>query len=158
MKKIVFSDLDGTLILPKSGNTFPMFIGDMDLRIAVIKKIVDEFKPEAIVIVSNQGGIEKGFVGTEYFESKINFVVNAIEEFCIRILKHECKVFGMFCPYNNPDNDYRKPNVGMLKLANEKLGNPAKSDCIMLGDMDTDKKTAENFGIEYVDVNDLLKQ
>lgn len=58
----------------------------------------------------------------------------------------------------------RKPNTGMLKqlYANACVKN--KAEYIMIGDAsgkpgdfsDSDKKCAENFGIDYIDVRDFL--
>ena len=62
MKKydVIFSDLDGTLINTVSGETFPKGIWDMQIRFEVLDKI-KEIKPKCLLIVTNQGGIEKGF-------------------------------------------------------------------------------------------------
>ena len=62
MKKynIIFSDLDGTLINTISGETFPKGIWDMKFRYEVLDKI-KEVKPEYLLIVSNQGGIERRY-------------------------------------------------------------------------------------------------
>lgn len=46
------------------------------------------------------------------------------------------------------------------------LDNLIKDDCLMIGDAsgkegqfsDSDKKTAENFGIDYMDVGDFVKE
>lgn len=62
MKKyeVIFSDLDGTLIDTISGETFPKGIWDMKIKFDVLDKI-KEIKPKCLLIVTNQGGIEKGF-------------------------------------------------------------------------------------------------
>lgn len=59
--KILFASLDGTLIDTISGETFPKGIWDMKLKFDVLDKI-KELKPDYVFIVTNQGGIEKGFV------------------------------------------------------------------------------------------------
>ena len=71
MKKynIIFSDLDGTLIKTISGETFPQGIWDMQIRFEVLDKI-KEAKPEYLLIVSNQGGIERRFVVGDEFREK----------------------------------------------------------------------------------------
>ena len=53
----------------------------------------------------------------------------------------------------------------MLEHLQEYFGENDKSQMIMIGDFsgkpgdfsDSDKKCAENFGIDYIDVEDLLK-
>lgn len=74
----------------------------------------------------------------------------------------------MYCGSNNKTNPMRKPNTGMLEklFNNYKLWNAGLSekDCLMIGDAsglegqfsDSDKKTAENFGIDYMDVSEFI--
>ena len=56
--KILFADLDGTLIDTVSGETFPKGIWDMAFKFNVLDK-VKELNPLYLLIVTNQGGIEK---------------------------------------------------------------------------------------------------
>lgn len=156
--KILFTDLDGTLINTISGNKFPKGIWDMYLRFAVLNKI-KELAPEYVFIVSNQGGIEKGFVNEHHFCSKLDFIIHSIEEYC------DIPVDYYYCSSNDLGNFNRKPNFGMLQKALsdyllDEYNNLMydKSEMLMIGDTnDFDKKTAENFGIAYLDVNDFCK-
>ena len=161
-KKVLFCDLDGTLIETISGGTFPKGIWDMRLRIDVLHKIKEIIKPEYILIVSNQGGIERGFVDRGHFTTKLNYICKSIEEYC------NCSCYGTYCVSNNKSDQFRKPNVGMLDYLTE-LYVGDDFDCIkpkslMIGDAsgkegqfsDSDKKTAENFGIDYMDVEDFI--
>ena len=161
-KKILFCDLDGTLIETISGATFPKGIWDMKLRFDVLDAIC-KLDPEYILIVSNQGGIESGFVDRHDFNSKFEYITRAIREYC------ECKCYAMYCDTNNKSDIYRKPNTGMLENLMERyVGDDVeyiKQKSLMIGDAsgkegqfsDSDKKTAENFGIDYMDVNDFVK-
>lgn len=160
--KILFADLDGTLIDTISGNTFPKGIWDMYLKFIVLNKI-KELAPEYIFIVSNQGGIEKGFVNQDEFESKLSYICNSIKSYCGII-----NIDATYCIHNDKDNNYRKPNTGMLRGLIEMHGVLAfsnLSEMLMIGDAsgkpgqfsDSDKKTAENFGIDYLDVEDFYK-
>ena len=161
-KKILFCDLDGTLIETISGSTFPKGIWDMKLRFDVLDAIC-KLDPEYILIVSNQGGIESGFVDRHDFKSKSEYITRAIREYC------ECKCYGMYCETNAKSDIYRKPNTGMLEnLIESYVGDDIeyiKQKSLMIGDAsgkegqfsDSDKKTAENFGIDYMDVNDFIK-
>ena len=68
------------------------------------------------------------------------------------------------------NNPCRKPNPGMLEQVVKQLKNKNitidKSDMVMIGDAsgkegnfsDSDKKTAENFGIDYIDIDDFLSK
>ena len=164
MKKyeVIFADLDGTLIKTISGGTFPKGIWDMKLRFDVLDAI-KKLHPEYILIVSNQGGIERGFVNRGHFNLKFNYICQSIEEYC------NCSCYGYYCSTNNISYYFRKPNVGMLDYLTELyIGDDfdgIKPKSLMIGDAsgkegqfsDSDKKTADNFGIDYMDVEDFIK-
>ena len=162
--KILFADLDGTLIKTKSGETFPKGIWDMQIRFEVLDKI-KEIKPKCLLIVTNQGGIERGFVNRRNFEFKMEYLCRSIKEYI------EIPVEYSYCEKNDPTYKYRKPNTGMLNPLIYKMMNRGiiengteKGKMLMVGDAsgkegqfsDSDKKTAENFGINYMDVEDFV--
>lgn len=160
--KIIIADLDGTLIKTISGETFPKGIWDMQLRFDVLDKI-KEMSPKYVLIVSNQGGIEKGFVDKDNFAAKAEYIGRAIQEYC------GCECYLEYCTSNDKIDYYRKPNTGMLDhLIERYVGDDfsyIKSISLMIGDAsgkpnqfsDSDKKTAENFGCDYMDVEDFVK-
>ena len=159
--KVIFADLDGTLIDTISGDTFPKGIWDMRIRFEVLDKI-KEIKPKYLLIVSNQGGIESGFVDAHNFHTKSEYIIRAIREYC------DCECYAMYCETNDKSDQYRKPNTGMLhSLLEIYVGDDfdyIKQKSLMIGDAsgkegqfsDSDKRTAENFGIDYMDVNDFV--
>ena len=161
-KNILFCDLDGTLIETISGDTFPKGIWDMKLRFDVLDAI-KKLNPEYVLIVSNQGGIESGFVDAKKFKTKLFYIVESIGEYC------GCECYAMYCDTNNKSDPYRKPNTKMLEtLLEDYVGDDIeyiKQKSLMIGDAsgkegqfsDSDKKTAENFGIDYMDVDDFVK-
>ena len=161
--KVIFSDLDGTLIETISGKTFPKGIWDMKIRFDVLDKI-KKIKPECLLIVTNQGGIEKGFVNRRNFEFKMEYLCRSIKEYT------EIPVEYSYCEKNAPTYKYRKPNTGMLdslmyKMINRGIiENGTETDkMLMIGDAsgkdgqfsDSDKKTAENYCIDYMDADDF---
>ena len=161
--KVIFSDLDGTLIETIRGKTFPKGIWDMKIRFDVLNKI-KEIKPECLLIVTNQGGIEKGFVNRRNFEFKMEYLCRSIKEYT------EIPVEYSYCEKNAPTYKYRKPNTGMLdslmyKMINRGIiENGIETDkMLMIGDAsgkdgqfsDSDKKTAENYCIDYMDADDF---
>lgn len=160
-KKILFADLDDTLIKTRSGEIFPKGIWDMEFRFDVLDAIKN-LNPKYIFIVSNQGGIESGFVDALSFRRKSIYITRAIGEYC------GCECRAMYCETNDKLDPYRKPNPGMLySLLETYVGDDfyyIKSMSLMIGDAsgkegqfsDSDKKTAENFGIDYMDVNDFV--
>ena len=160
-KKVIFCDLDGTLIETISGETFPKGVWDMRIRFDVLDAI-KKLNPQYILIVSNQGGIESGIVNEFNFRTKLDYIANAIWEYC------DCECYGAYCSTNDKSNPWRKPNTKMLEaLLDDYVGDVIdyiKPKCLMIGDAsgkegqfsDTDKKTAENFGIDYIDVEDFV--
>ena len=160
--KIIFSDLDDTLIETISGETFPKGVWDMRIKFDILDKI-KQFNPSYLFIVTNQGGIGK-FVDKERFETKVSYIAGSIKEYTK--IKN---VDWTYCSSTNKDDPDRKPNTGMFKtitLSNHLFLNKdfTLNDCLMIGDAsgkpgdfsDSDKKFAENLKIDYVDVDDLL--
>lgn len=169
-KRILFFDLDGTLIETESGNTFPHDISDMKIKRNVWLKIkawadnsFDERQPRFIFIVTNQGGIEKGIVRQSHWIKKIEYIVAALHDY----LGNSVIVDYIMCDSNDKDNKNRKPNNGMLLSILGKysywIEGTDNSKMAMIGDAsgkqgqfsDSDKKCADNFKIDYADVSDF---
>ena len=160
-KEILFADLDGTLIQTISNNSFPQGIWDMRIRFEVLDAI-RSLKPKRIYIVSNQGGIGLGYITNRSFRIKIDYIATAIQEYTGIRTKYA------YCTANNPDDRNRKPNIGMLEniLADDDSEGVSREKMLMIGDAsgkdgnfsDSDKRTAENFGIDYLDVEDFVKE
>lgn len=159
--KILFADLDGTLIDTVSGETFPKGIWDMKFKFDVLDAIKN-LAIECVFIVSNQGGIEKGFVLETNLRTKFEYICKSLMEYC------QCKCYGLYCKSNDKNHPDRKPNTGVLEYYCDYFiddNNFNKKYALMIGDAsgkpgqwsDTDKKTAENFGIDYLDVNDFVE-
>lgn len=162
--KVIFADLDGTLIDTISGETFPKGIWDMRFKFHVLD-MIREIKPKCLLIVTNQGGIEKGFVDKRNFEFKMEYICRSIQEYTGVTTEYS------YCTSNDKNNKYRKPNIGMVDSLMRKMikrgiiENGISTDSIlMIGDAsgkdgqfsDSDKKCAENAGIPYMDVKDFL--
>ena len=160
-KEIIFCDLDGTLIDTISGKTFPKGVWDMRIKFDVLDAI-KKLNPQYVFIVSNQGDIERRFLDEFDFKYKFGYIACAVREYC------GCECYGMYCGTNDKTDTYRKPNTGMLDILIENYVEDdfdcIKQKSLMIGDAsgkegqfsDSDKKTAENFGIDYMDVNDFI--
>lgn len=166
-KRVIFCDLDGTLIQTVSGATFPQGIWDMKFRMDVwaqLKRHLDRLTGwKYVAVVSNQGGVGK-YVSHNDFMAKMVYVDVALTQYLGD--PENTNVKGYFCPSNDRSNPDRKPNPGMLAKFLENVAYECgKSHCWMIGDAsgrpgnhsDDDKKCAENFGIDYCDVEDFLK-
>lgn len=163
--KIVFLDLDGTLINTLNNEPFPRGVWDMKLNFHLLYKL-KMLAPAYIFIVTNQGGIEKGYVDKHNFEDKLQYISDCVMEY----MDNKCVCKGSYTYENDKNNRYRKPNIGMLEhlLINSTFDKDypiSKKDMCMIGDAsgkegqfsDSDKQTAINFGIDYYDVNDFIK-
>ena len=163
-KEVLFIDLDSTLIKTISGKTFPEDISDFRIQLPVLNKIKETFPNLSyFFIVTNQGGIGK-FISEADFGTKID----AISDLCFFYLNERRLTMYydyLYCASNDKDNPYRKPNTGMLESLFGEWEVESKDECIMIGDAsgkpgdfsDSDKKCAENFGIDYIDVRDFLE-
>ena len=167
MKKpiVIFADLDGTLIDTLSGKTFPQGIWDMKFNIPALD-MIKRIHPKCLLIVTNQGGIEKGFVDKRNFEFKMEYIRRSIEEYTGIPTEYS------YCISNDKNNKYRKPNIGMIDSLMRKMikrgivENGISTDSIlMIGDAsgkegqfsDSDKKCAENAGFQYMDIEDFIR-
>lgn len=110
----------------------------------------------------------RGYVDRDMFEYKFDYISNALEDYT------DISVSAYYCDSNNKRNANRKPNIGMIKEYMdfiEYMNNDEDEEekivydtILMIGDAsgkegqfsDSDKKTAENFGCEYMDVDDFV--
>lgn len=107
--KYLFCDFDGTLVDTLSGKTFPEGIWDMKVKFDVLDKI-KELNPKYVFIVSNQGGIESGFINEDHFADKCQYVCDIIKEYC-----NIENVWFTYCTTNDKTAQDRKPNTAMLE-------------------------------------------
>ena len=165
VKNVIFADLDGTLIETASGETFPKGIWDMKIRYDVLEAI-KRCNVKHLSVVSNQAGIADGYVIKKNFDLKAGYLRAAFQEYL------GIDVDFVYCDSNDRNNENRKPNVGMLEGCWNSLRAAdrfyarfyTKDEILMIGDAsgkpgqfsDSDLKTAENFGIDYLDVEDFL--
>lgn len=165
-KRALFIDLDSTLIKTASGKKFPENISDFRIQLPVLDKIVEHLPDlKFVFIVTNQGGIGKYL--TEYdVETKLVAITRFVNLYLSNHLGNELLIADYeYCPSMNKEDIMRKPNVGMLEVLCCKYSlMEGKEDKLMIGDAsgkpgdfsDSDKKCAENFGIDYIDVRDFL--
>lgn len=159
-QKVLLCDLDGTLIETKSGKTFPVDENDWKFK-EWIKEAIQEYNPKYIFIISNQGGIEYGYVDEKKFITKLYAIMDEIRTWGDFI------VDGTFCTSNDPDNKNRKPNTGMVDYFREDCYRNydfSPRQALMIGDAsglegqfsDSDARCAHNAGIRYVDVQHFI--
>ena len=159
-RRVLLCDLDGTLIVTRSGETFPVNEFDWEFK-AGIKEAIQNYRPKYIFIVTNQGGIEKGYVNELLFRRKLSYIKIAISTWGDFVI--ECA----YCKSNDPNCHNRKPNIGMIDYFRHgyDMGwDFSNSQALMIGDAsglpgqfsDTDAQCAKNAGIRYMDVDDFI--
>ena len=175
-KKIIFIDLDGTLIKPLQGRVFPKCISDLTVIWKTwntlrdwAKELINKKEYGFVFIVTNQGGIDSGRGSKKfYIESKLEFIKAALQEY-LDMNMSWITVDYTYCSSNSENDYYRKPNPGMLEVLARKysVNNKPKTEMIMIGDAsgihddnrndfsDSDRKAAENYKIDYLDFEDL---
>lgn len=162
--RVILIDMDGTLVRTASGARFPKTEHDW-MPIMGMYEALKKNKPDFIHIVTNQANIVRGIVNEERWNWKAEYIRKCLEAYT------GAKVTYDYCPDNDKTNPDRKPNPGMFhsyvdlykKMTGHDL-NPG--DCLMIGDAsgkpgqfsDSDKKFAENCGIDYIDAADYIKQ
>lgn len=173
-KKILFTDLDGTLITTASGKTFAEDCTDFRIRKDVLDKIKCMDGLRFLVIVTNQGGIPQ-YISKKDFEAKLYGISHFIQAYLNKGSAYvpdddDVEVHCTYCASMDEEHPCRKPNTGMLQnFLDGELRFSArwlkdKLRMLMIGDAsgkegqfsDSDKKCAENFGIDYLDVEDFL--
>lgn len=169
-KRIVFLDLDSTIINTVSGKTFPVDVTDFHIDKTFLDVLRGLGKVEYVFIVSNQGGIPEYLPKAE-FEAKFA-AIQAFMRIYLNIGKDsKVKVSGLYCTAKSFSAKNRKPNTGMLerclRSVTDKDLATDKSAMVMVGDAsgihnesrddfsDSDYRTARNFGIDYMDVEDF---
>lgn len=156
----VLLDLDDTLIT--SEGKFPEGIWDMRFNLSLFKYLRTIEGLKHIGIITNQGGIEAGFVNEDSFLVKLNYIIVSLSEF----LKGK-EVLAYYCDSNDRDNLRRKPNIGMfedfiidadISLSSNKIvyvGDASGEYSEFETFSDSDYQFAVNCGIDYCDINSL---
>jgi len=148
--KALIVDYDGTLRECIGGNEkYPVSKDQIEIK-AGRTKVLQSYKDKGYILlgISNQSGIAKGELS---------------EAMAIDLFDHTNKLLGIdieyrFCPHQSaPISCYcRKPmnGVGVEFIMKHKL---RAKDCIMVGDMTTDKTFASRSGFQYVDQAEFFK-
>lgn len=167
-KKVIFFDLDGTLINTVSGKTFPEDVTDFRINKTILDNIKDLPKLKFVFVVSNQAGIPQ-YQSRKDFEVKFNCILDFIKGYINnKEIGKEVFVKGLYCTAKGFNSKNRKPNTGMLERCLKDWKNLQKEEMMMVGDAsgihndkgrddfsDSDLRCARNFNIDYMDVDDL---
>lgn len=166
-KRILFSDLDSTLIEPiGKGKLWSVEIDDWVWKTDILSALVN-YNPDVLHIVTNRGDIKEGKQSKDTFDTKIKLIIDKLKE-----TLPDTEISYDYSMALEDDRDfYRKPNCGMLVRYFEKHGISrfnVNNDVLMIGDgslnssneyiRGVDELCALNFGCDYLDINDFIKK
>lgn len=171
MKKIIGIDFDGTCVT----DLYP-YVGDNIGAASVLRELGD--KNLLILYTVRDGKYLQDAVDWFRYNHINLYSVNYNPEPVSSSPKLYCDYYiddrNIGTPLTDKDNINRKPNTGMIdqymdyiKFINDNVDEENKiiyDTIMMIGDAsgkegqfsDSDKKTAENFGCEYMDVDDFV--
>lgn len=144
----------------------------MRIKMDVVNKALDLMQENGVkvfAIVSNQGGVEAGFVSGADIEAKIEYVLRSVHDLAVKRGIRGVLYEKRLCYSNDEQNPMRKPNTGMIDDILMKCKDTVmrgmnfsqlKGCSLMVGDAsglpgqfsDSDKVCAEKAGVEYMDV------
>src|SRR5579885_3695529 len=140
--KLYIFDLDGTLTnVPFRDKAARMIIAGRKEKLAELKA-----NGAQLAIATNQGGVAFGYISEEVAHAEVKVVMASLGiDFYQICFAHPTPKWG-YEQYGTPEMlARRKPAPGMLLELMEQAGVEA-GECLMIGDMEEDKKAAEAAG------------
>lgn len=171
-KSVLIVDINGTINRNKKGRPFIDSLEDIEIIPGTVE-ILSFFKQEGFLVLgcSNQGGVAFGYKTLDDVIQEMNITNNL----CNGLID-----YVMYCPFYedgvqsnnkeeiNEDSQYsfrsltRKPNIGMLAIAEDKFFRNGIildwNSSIFLGDMWDDQECAQRAQIFFVEIKDFHRQ
>lgn len=173
-------DRDGTVIgkLGDSLQNHPKHLAQPEDQ-RLIQPVADYINQYGGIIISNQAGVANKYTSLDKVIAEFNYLHNSLPGLKASFF---CPDYGDTCYMVYPQGDlieafqisaapyychlqgtFRKPDLGMFKIAADRFGalDGYVGDLSGRPDygngMDSDKQAAINFGISYYDVNDFIQ-
>lgn len=179
--KLAVLDKDGTLVRPKSGNTFVQSPTDQILIEGVVeacRRWIDS--GYTLAIASNQGGVEAGHKSIEGAVAEMQYCMELLMDYGIKISDamfcpdfrgQKCMVVGWDTSFELVSESvggsncidlvgkFRKPCGGMLEsFKRSGYENKEYESCWMIGDREEDMLAAEAAGFKFLDADTWRKE
>jgi D-glycero-D-manno-heptose 1,7-bisphosphate phosphatase len=156
--KLICLDVDGTLVVTKSGETFRKTADDwvwMDGRIEKCKQLrADGIQ---LALATNQAGV--AFPWSRFTEAEmqreIEIVARLIDAGYIGVCYSSPNAKAL-PQYHNPADNRRKPGPGMILEAMLHYGVMA-AETIMVGDRSDDEGAAKAAGVRFIHADEFFK-
>jgi D-glycero-D-manno-heptose 1,7-bisphosphate phosphatase len=163
---LIILDKDGTLVKPKSRNTFVQHPTDQRLLAGVEERIAELKAIEAtIVIASNQGGVAAGHKSHEETAAEMHYCLTLLPDiseawYCTDFSGEVAFVVSADDDSKHPTSastmrncedlvgSFRKPSPGMLLGA---MRRHQEKEVVMVGDRPEDAQAAVAAGVTFVD-------
>ncbi len=138
-KFLVFLDRDGTIIEDKNYLSKTSEINILPQAIEGLTNI--SHIGGALVIITNQSGVNRGFFTIKDVEKVNNKIISILQS-------HKCYIAKIYvCPHTPDEScNCRKPKIQNLLKASKLLNIPLEK-AFMIGDRTSDMKTGENANI-----------
>ena len=149
MKKAVFLDRDGTIIIDKNYLNDPEQVEFLPGAIEGLQALQKDF---LLIVVTNQSGIARGLVQVEN--------MHLIHEKMQTVLKpHEVQIAAFYFSPHAADSNHplRKPNPGMLIQAAKDLRIDLSAS-YMIGDKPIDVEAGHRAGVKSILISDEPSQ
>ena len=141
----IFLDRDGVIV--ESVTSYVKSLNDVRFipySRSAIRILNSSFPNAKIYIVTNQGGIEKGYLTLEEFGFINNYIVQGIAQYNGYIYK------TLACPHSKEAGcSCRKPNIGLFNLVKDEID---LSNSWMIGDYHTDILAGLRAGCQCIQV------
>lgn len=140
-------DLDGTLVLPHSGDRFARDEHDWELLPGRLDRLWRlRHEGHVLTLASNQGGVSFGYLTAEqagrYVERVARRVGAVHTQVCFHHPEGTVERYRLDCPY-------RKPQPGML-LALLHQADARPEEAVHVGDLYSDKQAAEAANVAFM--------
>lgn len=161
-KKIILCEFMGVIAETYSGETAPRGAYDLHINSDVCDKLAC-FSPDYIFILSNQRF--NGQEDAERWKTIVDYYSLCVTDRC-NLRENCCQAF--ISPIDSADNPYMMPNTGLIEEAMMSIAEDwnlryCPQDLILIGSMsgnrgqsDRNLRLAQNFGIDYLSIEDFI--